>query len=117
MHAVHIRQDHEQIGVDEVRDERRQPVVIAEADLLDGDRVVLVDDRNHAEREQAVQRRARVEVPLATDEIVLREKDLPDLHLPARERALIRVHEHPLPDRGRRLKRRDVLGTTLQAQR
>ena len=36
----------------EVRDQGGEPVVVAEADLVGGDRVVLVDDRQHAELEQ-----------------------------------------------------------------
>ena len=36
----------------QVGDQRREPVVVAEPDLVGGDRVVLVDDRQHAELEQ-----------------------------------------------------------------
>src|SRR6266542_1714771 len=41
--AVHIGQQHQQVGVDEHGDERGYTVVVAEADLLGRDRVVLVD--------------------------------------------------------------------------
>ena len=41
---------------DQVRDQRGEPVVVAEPDLVGGDRVVLVDDR-HARRARAAGRR------------------------------------------------------------
>ena len=51
----------------EVRDERGDAVVVAEADLVDGDGVVLVDDGHAAEVEQAQQRLAGVQVLPAVD--------------------------------------------------
>ena len=49
-------------ALQQVRDERGEPVVVAVADLVVGDGVVLVDDRQHAEVEQALQRLAGVQV-------------------------------------------------------
>ena len=43
-----IGEQHEHVGLDEIRDERAERVVVAEADLVGRDRVVLVDDRDHA---------------------------------------------------------------------
>src|SRR5690606_39642159 len=43
--AVHVGQQHQQVGADQVGDEGGEPVVVAEADLVGGDGVVLVDDR------------------------------------------------------------------------
>jgi hypothetical protein len=62
---VDVGDDHEQLGADQVHDRRGEIVVVAEADLLGGDRVVLVHDRHHAEPQQRVQRVARVEEALA----------------------------------------------------
>ena len=42
---VDVGEQHEQVGVHQVGDQRGEPVVVAEADLVGGDRVVLVDDR------------------------------------------------------------------------
>ena len=51
---VDVGQQHQRVGVHEVRDQRREPVVVAEPDLVGGDGVVLVDDRHDAELEQPV---------------------------------------------------------------
>ena len=60
-----VGEQHEQVGADEVGDQRGEAVVVAEADLVVGDGVVLVDDRHDAELEQAQQRAAGVQVLLA----------------------------------------------------
>ena len=59
-----VGQDHQDVGLDQVRDQRGQRVVVADADLVGHDGVVLVDDRDDAEREQRPQRRSRVQVAL-----------------------------------------------------
>jgi hypothetical protein len=48
-----IGEQHEHVRFDEVGHERAERVVVAEADLVGGHRVVLVDDRDHAQAEQA----------------------------------------------------------------
>ena len=60
----------------EVRHERGETVVVAVADLVVGDGVVLVDDRDDAEVEQAAQRVAGVQVLRAHAEVVRREQHL-----------------------------------------
>ena len=55
--AVDVGQKHQHVGLGDVRDQRGQPVVVAEPDLLGGHGVVLVDDRQRAEREQPLQSR------------------------------------------------------------
>ena len=52
---VHVGQQDERPGPDHVRDQRGQPVVVAEPDLVRGHRVVLVDDRQDPEFEQPAQ--------------------------------------------------------------
>ena len=44
--AGRVGEQHQQVGADQVGDERGQAVVVAEADLVVGDGVVLVDDRD-----------------------------------------------------------------------
>ena len=75
-HAGGVGEQHEQVGVDEVGDERGEPVVVAEADLVVGHRVVLVDDRHDAELEQPHQRLPGVQVLLAVDEVERRQQHL-----------------------------------------
>ena len=64
-----VGEQHEQVGGHQMGDQRGQPVVVAEADLVVGGGVVLVHDGHHAELEQAGQRLAGVEVLLAVDEV------------------------------------------------
>ena len=63
-------------ALDEVGDERGDAVVVAEADLVVGDGVVLVDDRHAAELEQPGQRSAGVEVLAPAHEVVRDEEHL-----------------------------------------
>ena len=67
--AGRVGEQHEQVGVDEVGDEGGEAVVVAEADLVVGDGVVLVDHRDDAELEQPLQRAAGVEVLRPDDEV------------------------------------------------
>ena len=50
--AVDVAEQDQRVGVDQMGDQGRQPVVVAEADLVGGDGVVLVDDRDDAELQQ-----------------------------------------------------------------
>ncbi len=71
-----VGQQHQQVGADQVGDEGGHAVVVAEADLVVGDGVVLVDDGHDAELEQARQRRPGVEVLLAHHEVEGRQQHL-----------------------------------------
>ena len=112
-HAVGVGEQHEQVGVDEVGDQRGEPVVVAEADLVVGDGVVLVDDRNHAELEQAGQRLARVQVLLAVHEVERREQHLAAHEAVGVERVVVDPHEPALADGGDGLQRRQIGRTRL----
>jgi hypothetical protein len=60
--ARRVGQQHQQVGLDQVRHECGDPVVVAEADLVVGDGVVLVDHRHDPEFEQAGEGAACVQV-------------------------------------------------------
>ncbi len=75
MQAVGVREDHQQIGLQQIGDQRRQGVVVSEADLFGSDGVVLVDDGDDAELEQAREGRPGVEVALTVCQIVVGQKD------------------------------------------
>ena len=51
--ALLVGEQHQHVGFDQVGDQRAERVVVAEADLVGGDGVVLVDDRDHAEARAA----------------------------------------------------------------
>ena len=97
--AVHVREDHQQIRRDQVDHRRREAVVVSEADLFGGDRVVLVHDRNDAERQQRQQGAARVEEALAVVEPAPRHEHLGDLPSIAREPPPVELREPDLADR------------------
>ncbi len=116
-HARGVGEQHEQVGVHEVGDERGEAVVVAEADLVVGDGVVLVHDRDHAELEQAHQRLPGVQVLTALDEVVRDEQHLRGHETVRREDVVVGAHEAALTDRGERLQRRQVDGPLGQAER
>ncbi len=60
--AVNVRERHAQIGRNQTAYKRRQCVVVAKLDLVDGNGIVLVDNRHHAKLHQAQQSVARVQV-------------------------------------------------------
>ena len=101
--AVDIREQHEKVRAHHHGDAGGEPVIVAEADLVGGDRVVLVDHRHRAEPEQGRDRAARVEIAPACFGILMGEQDLRHRHLVAAEHGLIGVGEADLAARGRRL--------------
>jgi hypothetical protein len=91
--SVHIGEKYQQVRVQQRGHERGETVVVAEPDLLGGDGVVLVDDRDRTQREQAVQRPVRVAVVGAPDHVIDREQDLTDRTVMAREGLGVGPHE------------------------
>ena len=100
-----VCEQHEQVGVDEVGHQRGETVVVAEADLVVGDRVVLVDDGQHPEVEQTLQGGPGVEVLLADDEVEGGEQHLPGDEAVLGEHPVVDPHQPALADRGHRLER------------
>ena len=103
-----VGEHHQRVRMEQVGDERGEEVVVAVADLVVGDRVVLVHDRQHAEVEQALQRLARVEVLTAVHEVVRREQHLAADDVVRGEDRVQPLDEAGLADRGERLQRADV---------
>ena len=98
-----VGEQHEQVGGDEVGDEGGEAVVVAEADLVVGDGVVLVDDGHDAEVEQPAERGPGVEVLLAHHEVERGEQHLAADHAVGGEAVLVHAHQAGLADGGRRL--------------
>ena len=67
--TVGRREQDQQVGVDELRDQGRQGVVVAKPQLLRRHHVVLVRDRQHALVQQAGEGVARVEKPVARGQV------------------------------------------------
>ena len=106
-----VGQQDEQVGTEELGDERCDAVVVAEADLVVGQGVVLVDDRDHAELEQAFDRRPRVEVLRPDHEVERCQQDLTGDHAEPAEVLAPGLHEPGLSDRGDGLERPGVAGS------
>jgi len=95
-----VGQDDEHVRLDEVGHECRERVVIAEADLVDRDGVVFVDDRDDAQREKRAQRRSCVEIALAVREIFVRQQNLGGHQIVLPEAGFVHLDETHLPDGG-----------------
>ena len=103
-----VGEQDQQVGADQVGDEGGHAVVVAEADLVVGDGVVLVDHRHDPELEQAGQGRPGVQVLLADHEVERREQDLAADQPALGQRGVVDPHQAALPDRRRRLQRHRV---------
>ena len=69
--AVDDAEDHQQRGLEEVGDHRGELVVVAELDLVDADRVVLVDHRDRVVLEERGQGVPHVQVARAAVEVLV----------------------------------------------
>ena len=76
--AVNIRQEHQHIRAHHLGDARGQPVIVAIADLVGRDGVILVDDRNRPDFQQGLQRRAGVQPAAAVFRVAEGEQGLAD---------------------------------------
>ena len=99
-----------------MRDEGSEPVIVAEPDLMGGDGVVLVDDRQHLQLQQPLEGATGIEVVAAAGHIVDGQQDLPDGHPVRAKGLLVGRHEGALPHAGRGLLGGQVLGSTAQAE-
>ena len=106
-----VGQQDQQPGPDQVGHQGGQAVVVAEADLLVGHRVVLVDHRDHAEFEQAPERLAGVQVLAAVDEVEGGQEDLAGGQPVGAEGVAPHPHEQVLADGGHRLEGGQIVGT------
>ncbi len=114
---VHVRQQQQRVGLDQRGDQRGQPVVVAEPDLVGGDGVVLVDDRYRAEVEQPAQRPVRVAVVHPPGDVVDGQQHLPDGEPVAGERLRVRLHQQSLADARRGLLGGQVARPLAEPQR
>jgi hypothetical protein len=116
MHTFRIGQKDQEFRSCEVADERGQPVVVAERDLVDRHRVVLVDYRNRSETQQTVERVPRIQIALALHEVVSGQQHLRADRTALLEHACVSTQQATLPHRGGSLKRRDVGRACLEAE-
>ena len=108
--AGSVGEQHEQIGPDEVRHEGGDAVVVADADLVVGDGIVLVDDRHHAQLAEATQGCAGLEIGRTSVEVVGDEQHLAGHDVVFGEALVPRRHEVGLAHRRHGLQRPGILG-------
>jgi hypothetical protein len=115
--AVDIGEQDERPGPGDVRDQRREPVVVAEPDLVGGHRVVLVDHRQHTEFEQPVQGALGVAVVRPAHQVVGGQQDLAGADAVPGEGGGVPRDEQALADAGRRLLGGQVAGAPGKPER
>ena len=98
----------QQVGVHEMAGQRRQPVVVAEADLGGRDRVVLVHDRYDAQLEQPRKSPIGVAIVASPRDVVDRQQHLPDPQTVRGKGVAVAGHQQSLTDRSSGLLRRQV---------
>ena len=101
--AVDVGQQDQRVRPGDVGDQRREPVVIAEPDLVGGHRVVLVDHRDHSQLKEPVQGALGVPVVAAPHQVIGGEQHLPGAQAVQRERRRVPGDQQPLPDARSRL--------------
>ena len=111
---AHRGENQQQVGLNQDRDLRRELVVVAELDLVDGHRIVLVDYGEDCRREQRLQRVSGVEIAFPVVHVVPRQKDLCRVPAQPREEPFVDGHEEVLADGGTGLQLGDGLGRTGQ---
>ena len=98
---VDVGEQHQAVGAHHAGDAGGEPVVVAVADLAGGHRVVLVDDRDGAVREQGGDGLARVEIAPPLLGVAERQQDLRRREAVRLEPGLVGAGERDLAD-GRR---------------
>ena len=71
-----VGQDDQGVCLDQIGHQRAQRVVVAELDFVVDDRVVLIDDGDHAQPDQGEQRGAGIEVALPVGQIRVGQQHL-----------------------------------------
>jgi len=95
-----VRQQHQAVRARHLRDARGQAIIVAVADLGGGHRVVLVDHRQRAEREERFEGGARVQVAAAALAVLESEQHLRHSHIAPLEQLLVGMREPDLSHRG-----------------
>ena len=90
---VDAGEDHQMLRLDHLRDLGGQPIIVADANLLGGDRVVFVDDRQDVGREQAVDGVLGVEEARVILKVTERDQDLRDIEPVLVTDMLVRVEQ------------------------
>ncbi len=95
-----VGQDDQGVSFDQIGDQRAQGVIVADLDLVGGDRVVFVDDRDDLQLQQGAQGAAGVQVTLPISQVGMGEQDLGGVQAVAPKTAFIGLDQAHLANRG-----------------
>ncbi len=98
-----VGKNDQRLGLHQIGHQRPQRIVVAELDLVGDHRVVLVDDRHHAQIEQGLQGRAGIEVTRAVSQVLVGQQNLRGLQTVAEECGLVGLRQAHLTHRRCRL--------------
>ena len=113
---VDVREQDQQIRPDARGHDGRERIVVADAEFRDRDGVVLIDDRDRVQLQQALDGVLEVFVPRGVGDIVRRQQDLRDGVAVFREQLVVGVHKLALAHGGRGLLGRHVHRLFAEAQ-
>jgi hypothetical protein len=74
--TIDIRQQHHPLRPRRLRDARGEAIIVAEADLLGRDRIILVEHRHHPQIEQSIERGGSIEIAPSLLQIAKRDQHL-----------------------------------------
>jgi len=103
-----VCEDDQQAGTNQMGDDGSQSIVIAESELIDHNGVVLVDDRDNTQTEEAIERGSCVKVRLTTGEHVSGQEHLTNHEIVICKRSRIPLDELALTNGCSRLQTRQI---------
>ena len=96
--TVDVREKDQQVRLDEGHHNRGEAVVVTEFDVIGGDGVIFIDDRDRAEFKELVEGVAGVPAALGVRDGLLVHEDLGDRLAVLRKKLLVNAHQHDLAD-------------------
>ena len=94
-----VGQDDQSVCLDQIGDQSAQRVVVAELDFVVDDRVVLIDDGDHAQPDQGEQRGAGIEVTFPIGQIRVGQQHLGAAQTVFPQLGLVHLRQAHLSDR------------------
>ena len=113
---VDVREEHERIGVHEVRHQGGEAIVVTQANLIGGDGVVLVDDGHHAHLDESLECALGVAVVRAARHVIGGEQHLADGDVACPEGQGVLREQHALAHTRGCLLGREVARTTAEPE-
>src|SRR5262249_56847266 len=114
--TIHDAQDDQERGLKKVRDHGREAVVVAELDLVDTNRVILIDDGNSVPLEERGQGVAHVEVTGPAVEVGVGQEKLTSVPAVPAETFVVDAHQERLADGRRSLDLPKVVGSPTESK-